>query len=101
MAPRRGGGGGGGGGGGSNIHCDDPFGVSQYGNLSNYRNAAIANFASYCLFFLITLGITIALCSVWKRNRNGKRLAGPFYIVSLAISLLYAFPVRDTHDLAN
>jgi hypothetical protein len=90
MAPRRGGGGGGGGSGSSSVSCPNPWG--DYGRYSTIRDAAIAYFASYCLFFVLTLGIMITLCCVRKRRLSALKLIGPIFDLSLLCSLMYAFP---------
>jgi len=88
MAPRRGGGGSSGSGGGG-VRCSDPFGYSYYPTYNSlYRTSAIANFACYCLFFLVTLAITIALCCIRKRHGNSKRLIGPIFLLSLLFNLM-------------
>ncbi|KAJ4375161.1 hypothetical protein N0V83_002245 [Neocucurbitaria cava] len=75
MAPRRGGGSGGG---GSISTCPGAF-------SETYSQVNLANIV---LFFVITLGISIALCSIRKKSGAGKKILGIPYIIALFLFLI-------------
>jgi hypothetical protein len=89
MAPKGGKGGGGGGGGGGSFSiskCPGAFSsdLDGYGIFST----PIPYFAAYCIFWVVTLGITIAWFMVKKKHSNAKNLVGGIYGTSLLFQLL-------------
>ncbi|KAF2876584.1 hypothetical protein BDV95DRAFT_230963 [Massariosphaeria phaeospora] len=82
MAPRRGGSSGSSGLGDSSGESSCP------GAFQSAYSTEIVYFVAYCLFWLVTLLILIALWRVKKRHPNAQKLVGPVYLASLLLSLL-------------
>ncbi|KAH7410259.1 hypothetical protein DE146DRAFT_775667 [Phaeosphaeria sp. MPI-PUGE-AT-0046c] len=78
MAPKRGGGGGSFSSGGSSNTCPNAFTTTE----------EQANFANDVVFFVIFLGIALALCSFRKKSVAGKKLLGLPYIGTILFFLL-------------
>ena len=47
-----------------------------------------ANLAYYIVFLIMFIGISFAMCFVYKRSSAGKKLIGPVYILSLVFAIV-------------